>query len=366
MCSCRLILSRMLTLLLVVASGAVIPTGIAASQTSESFLCVTGYTPQWSETNLETAKRKLELSCAANIFNDEEAARELEELRNRFPNAPSPPQVQPNEPIESYLLIIHGKNVEQFPFFVLVDGIQTPFRIEDQRKRIHYISVPREDDLEPPLEAHAYRFMKPGLSPGLHNVFPTVDATVSQVSRSVVNSGGTRFAGSDEPPAVSSMRPPDSAFMSGTMRSDEESALPHHGLFLSRKANPDSEEDVEPWDVTLRPGERLDYFIQARPPCNEGTPVRSYWVSVFVNSRQIPIHSNVPEQKGVHLRLACNEEATIPVSLTAPQEPGQYRLYPLGVMNPYRALTEETPVELHPRPFPFFPKIYTLRVTDSS
>lgn len=361
----RTSLSWMLVSLVVVASEAAIPSGIAASQTSESFLCVTGYTPQNSKANLETAMKMLELSCAANIFNDEDAAQELEELRERIPDASLPLKVEPNEAINSYLLIIHGKDVDRFPFFLLVDGVQTPFQFDDQRKHVHQVSVPREADLEPPLTAHAYRYMMPGLSPGLHNVFPIIDGTVSQVSRSVVQAGGgSIMVGNGEPPEISSRRPPDSAFMSGSFVSDGESILPHEGLFLSHERNPASEDDVEPWTVKLRPGERFNYFIQARPHCSERHPNRDYWVSLFLNSRQIPIQAELPSRKGAYLRLACNEEVTIPASLRAPQEPGQYRLYPLGIANPYHAITSSTSVGLQPRVFPFFPNIYTVQVTD--
>lgn len=329
-------------------------------------LCISTHDP-WARVGLEVSKRILELSCAANFLNDQEAARELEELRHEIrgrlgPIQPGPPRVEPDTPWTSYLLVINGTEVEHFPFFLLIEGFQEPFEFQGELKTVHYVTVPREVDLQRPLEVHIYPFVAPGLSTGLHSFFLIFDATVSLSILDVLWSGpGAVYAGNGEPPRVAE-RPPDEEFIRGTPQ--EASVLPHGGIFLSTSPQPRSEEELLSWEVTMRPGELLSYYIHTRPFCEEGDPPRDYWVSVYLESRQIPLDVSSSRKKAL-VHLECQEEVTMFATLRVPQEPGRYRLYPLGIQNPYYTPGPPTPQPLWPSVFPpSFSPVYYIQVTE--
>jgi len=186
---------------------------------------------------------------------------------------------------------------------------------------------------------------------GLDNIPPpnsvTLDADMSV------------YVGEGEPPKVSPARPPDFAFQPGVMLPSESKL--RDGVYLSLTPNP-ADTQLNNWQVELSPGQRLDYYLVVRNCCLAG--LRDHLVTPILDGLQVPIEVGTQEPR-VHVRLSEEQQAEVPASLLAPQEPGSYILVPFGIINPYNLRSEANPLE-GPLPLALNTPLYTIIVRPSA
>ena len=305
------------------------PGAIDGDGKTKNYLCVYGMLE-----DRDLAERLATL-CAKSHADDPHTARQAEaELRGltaQMKQGISVIRVEEQAPATFYLATIQSGNGElRLPVFLLVDGIQVSFKLAENRAQIHHLTVPEDEgDYQPSL----FRYEIPTPSEGLHNVrlsftrfFPSDSVQVPGFLRSI-------FHGEGQPPDHVSMRPPDDVYRFGVNRSEEETAFPHKGLFLSRTAEPTRSELQSGWNAQIEPGTPVSFFIQIRALCLDQQRHR-YLVTAFIDGIQVPLRSTADGR--AYFKLACGQEARFETAVTAPQQPGEHSLVPYAMMNPYR------------------------------
>lgn len=233
-------------------------------------------------------------------------------------------------------------------FTLIVDNFEIAFELENQEggRLRHEIIV----ETNVPL---VREFTIPQQSRGLHNFsivafskegecfqpppgFTLIPRNlVVEVSRSVL-------VGLEEPPEFTVTRPLSlDSFKAGAAQQQKRSDL-NSGIYISLSPDPDyAELRFPPTEVSLKLGERFDYFIYAK---NDLYPqIREWAILVFVEALQVPID---PFQSPVvwyeSVLLSAGQEIILPASLVAPREPGTYNLVLMMFGEPYRLTTEAT------------------------
>lgn len=325
----------------------------AQPQKINSYLCFIAFGE-----DVQLTKKLIELSCAANSFGNQQAAQELDRLQ-----IPSRDFVRakPNQSLSFFLGVINGTSQTTLTLLMLNYGLQRPFVLEGKEDIVHRLSVPRDDGA---LQAHVFQYEIPPLPSGLNNISlvligvhetPPIPRTVTLYVEMSIQ------VGNGEPPKVSPLRPPDSVFRRGTMLPSDSNL--RDGIFLSLVPNP-LDQQIDNWQVELLPGQRLDYYLVVRAPCIPGGGDRDYIAMSILDGLQLPIEVG-NQQPLAHLRLSCDQEADIPASLIAPQEPGSHLLVPFGIINPYNLRSEANPLE-GPLSLALITPLYTIIVKPST
>jgi len=229
-----------------------------------------------------------------------------------------------------------------YTYVVLLDNRQVLFELEGRRGLWdfrHRITVPPNVPL-------VQEFTIPSLSRGLHNLtllgFRSVEDCFPPLpgfppSNGVIWTHRSVLVGEEEVPEFTVALPAPESFQAGT----EKKELPFTGIWIGLSPKP---VDLDLPGVSLRPGQRFDYFIYARNDRNfPQVQLRQWAVVAFLEALQVPLQPfRTPMVWYESIELPRGYEITLPASLAAPRDPGVYNLVVMMLGEPYRPTTEET------------------------
>ncbi|GEM_PF-5980323 len=309
-----------------------------------------------------TPKQEVRYLCFNGFLRDMELLREWARWCRQSSLQPSDPSVQEAgervfEQLEALPTVIRGPFPQRFFFAVVhnlerpefgliltINELQVPFVLNGQLGQVHTPFIPKD-------EVFIGWFEVPTPPQGLSNVSLVFFEWAGEVSRPLAEEeediqveisivGRSLYLGQGEPPSVSEHRPPDSAFRSGTKPPGGPTVPDPPQLYVTLEETPSKEDFKRGWSVTVSPGDPLPVYLHLRALCLDEA-LHDYAVSLFLEGIQLPLAPEIEGKVG-HYRLRCDEEVHLPVTLSAPSEPGRYRLTASATMNPYHLMRRST------------------------